>query len=120
MTRALTRPPSAREASATLSRTCFADLYSSGWYAHFVAGLGVQVRVFRELSAGIRAKVQRDRSFGKSEETERNLVKWGNAIGVPLVVVLFGILRWLVRRTVSRGYESRYLAEQRRRDKEAA
>jgi hypothetical protein len=47
----------ATSATASFSRDGFSDLRSSAWNAHFIAGLGVQARIFREISAGVRATV---------------------------------------------------------------
>jgi len=79
--------PGATLATATLSRTGFEDLRSNGWYAHFVGALGIQVRVFRELSAGIRAKIL---------VTDDGLDDLREAIGIhtPLPMVFSGSVTW--------------------------
>ncbi|MCA8960578.1 MAG: GldG family protein [Planctomycetes bacterium] len=71
---------------------------------------------FETLSLGedlvnIRAKGQRERLLEKSEPWQRNVVKWGNAVGIPLLVILFGVLRYLVRRTVAYAYEERFIKQ---------
>ncbi len=76
------------------------------------------LRSFETLSLGpklidIRSKTLKDRKFVDLEESERKRVIYGNVFGVPLALLLFGLFRWFVRRTVSRGYESHYLKTHR-------
>jgi hypothetical protein len=79
--------PGATYATSTLAREGFTDLYTSGWYAHFVLGVGVQVRVFRELSAGVRAKVL---------FTDDGLDDLREELGIhtPVPMVLSGSITW--------------------------
>ncbi|MFQ5653791.1 MAG: Gldg family protein [Planctomycetota bacterium] len=57
----------------------------------------------------IRAKTQVARPLRESEAWERNLVTYGNMIGVPLLIMIAGLARFGVRRGRSRGYEAEYL-----------
>jgi hypothetical protein len=79
--------PGATHASASLARDGFSDLSSSGFYAHFALGLGAQVRIFRELSAGVRAKVL---------FADDGLDDLREAIGIhtPVPIVVSGTITW--------------------------
>ncbi len=79
--------PGATNATSTLSRDGFADLRSNGWYAHFVLGVGVQVRIFHELSAGVRAKML---------FTDDGLGDLRQALGIDttIPIVLSGSITW--------------------------
>jgi ABC-type uncharacterized transport system involved in gliding motility auxiliary subunit len=50
-----------------------------------------------ETLAPIRAKGMQSRPITVASETTPNLVKYGNVVGVPLLFILFGVLRWRVR-----------------------
>ncbi len=71
---------------------------------------------FETLSLGgdlvnIRAKGQKSRLLAESKPFERSFAKWGNILGVPVLVLLFGGARYLIRRTVAYAYEENYLRE---------
>lgn len=56
-----------------------------------IRGKGERIRplVFREI-------------FGQSDEFHRNLVQYGNIVGVPALIVLIGLIRYFVRRNTTR------------------
>ncbi|MFN0059377.1 MAG: GldG family protein [Planctomycetota bacterium] len=60
----------------------------------------------------IRGKTQENRALRKSDKWERNLVSYGNIIGLPLLIIAFGLARFFVRSTVSRSYEENFLRNQ--------
>lgn len=57
----------------------------------------------------IRGKSQTARPLEELDSGKKLALTWGNILGVPVLVVLFGIARWLVRRAGSGRYEEEYL-----------
>jgi len=51
-----------------------------------------------EALAPLRAKTVAARPIKVDKESTVNIVKFGNVVGVPFVFVLFGIVRWRIRR----------------------
>jgi len=79
--------PGATFVTSTLARDGLTELHTSGWYAHFAFGGGVQGRIFRELSAGLRVKIL---------ATDDGLDDAREALGIytPMPVVLSGTVTW--------------------------
>lgn len=79
--------PGATFTVSTLERDGFTTLESRGWYAHFAFGGGIQARILRELSAGLRVKVL---------ATDDGLDDAREALGIytPLPFVLTGSVTW--------------------------
>ncbi|MBW2460675.1 MAG: hypothetical protein JRH11_03445 [Deltaproteobacteria bacterium] len=79
--------PGATFVTSSLARDGLTELHTSGWYAHFAFGGGVQGRIFRELSAGLRVKVL---------ATDDGLDDAREALGIytPMPVVLSGTVTW--------------------------
>jgi len=50
-----------------------------------------------ETLAPLRAKTLQSRSIAYQSDSTPSLVKWGNVLGIPLLFVLFGIVRWRLR-----------------------
>ena len=55
-----------------------------------------------EALAQIRSKVVSTRQLLFSSDTHRNLVQYGNMVGVPVLLVVVGVLRFIIRRNLSR------------------
>lgn len=45
----------------------------------------------------VRMKNVNDPPLEKGDEATRQLAKWGNIVGIPLLLIVFGIIRWRVR-----------------------
>lgn len=55
-----------------------------------------------ESLSSIRSKVISERKLRWANDAHREAVKWGNILGLPFVVVLFGISRYIIRRNTTR------------------
>ncbi|MFH1132662.1 MAG: GldG family protein [Pseudomonadota bacterium] len=51
-----------------------------------------------ECLIGIRTKGQTNRPFTNLEESSKNWATYGNVVGLPLAFILFGLIRWRIRR----------------------
>ena len=56
----------------------------------------------------IRAKTQVARPLRESTSGEKNLAIFGNLLGVPALILLLGLVRFLARRGRARSYEARF------------
>ena len=64
-----------------------------------------------ETMIGIRSKTQTRRPLKNLEEGKVTLAKWLNIIGLPVVFVLLGLVRWQIRRVSRRSAVAKLLAE---------
>jgi ABC-type uncharacterized transport system involved in gliding motility auxiliary subunit len=45
----------------------------------------------------VRMKNVNDPPIERGEESAKAIAKWGNIVGVPLLFVIFGVVRWRIR-----------------------
>ncbi len=46
----------------------------------------------------IRSRGVTDRPLEEIDDGTKNMIKWGNSVGLPLLVLLFGLVRWQMRK----------------------
>ena len=51
-----------------------------------------------EALIGIRSKMASVKPLEEPQEPAKSLIKYGVTVGIPLLVVLFGLARWMLRR----------------------
>lgn len=78
------------------------DFINNQFASQFSSNVAFFMNVIDAFTLGdalisIRSKVLADRPIGEVSEAEKNLVKWGNIIFVPLVFVIYGLVRRSLR-----------------------
>jgi len=99
--------------SSRLAVVSDADLLTNGFLARFEGNLVFVQNLIDGLTldqdlAAIRSKSVTERPIAELDNTSRQLVKYGNVVGVPVLVILFAIFKFIWRKKAQRLEEERY------------
>jgi len=99
-------------ASADLAKYAALRMYQgSSGNISFLHG-AVETMALGQDLVKIRAKTQADRPLRKTTRGERNLAIYGNLAGVPLLILVLGLVRFAVRRSRARAYEAQFAGKE--------
>jgi ABC-type uncharacterized transport system involved in gliding motility auxiliary subunit len=58
--------------------------------------------IYYDALIGVRSRQVTIRPLKEISPAGRKLVKYGNTFGLPLLVIVFGVIRWQIRKKIKR------------------